>query len=70
MVGARTCVCGCRQVSSKAESTAELRAAREILLGAGDDSFRGPSGNVDIELRPFGAVSIDGFDVGRRLLLF
>ena len=30
----------------------------------------GPPGNVDINLRPFGNVSIDGFDIGRHLACF
>ena len=28
----------------------------------------GPAGNVDMELRPFGMVEIDGFDVGSLAL--
>ena len=27
----------------------------------------GPPGNVDINLRPFGDVSVDGFDIGKEL---
>jgi chitinase len=30
----------------------------------------GPSGNIDADLRPFGDVSIDGFDIGRSLTSF
>jgi hypothetical protein len=30
----------------------------------------GPPGNVDINLRPFGDVSIDGFDIGKTLTAF
>lgn len=30
----------------------------------------GPTGNLDIDLRPFGNVSIDGFDVGKNLNVF
>ena len=30
----------------------------------------GPPGNVDINLRPFGDVSVDGFDIGKALATF
>lgn len=29
----------------------------------------GPSGNVDPQLRPFGTVEVDGFDIGSSLFL-